>query len=407
MACEQQLARLGEPATIAEPPRRIARSRSCGCGGPGLRSRLASWRGSLCSSALRDTSGLTDDSGRSLHRLLAGLAGADRAPGNKLPIWRFRACSTLVPSRRGPPSSSPRSSSATTRKTPSPGSWFCRWRRKARTCATCSRKETRPLHPADFYLNMVRDPSRRRTWCWLCSGLRHAYANARWTRLCRRWKVAGQHPEMVDSDKLFRALGRPLCRTAAGRQKRWLGLFPRAMARTGAMPPAWSLTIPDDLAPLMGGKKKVPAQEVREPLVNCALRKRHSPALSISGRLARPLQGWRPAWYSMLCNNLAIKYRFHGPLRRSRRAAPQGTGQQPVCRASQRACCGVPPMGRMTTRRPWSRPSACGISPRSMASAAMNPRVTSPPSPCRSTSSTAMTRSASGWSAWTNGSRPG
>jgi hypothetical protein len=102
-------------------------------------------------------------------------------------------------------------------------------------------QEERPLHPADFYLNMVRAAQPAHPVLALLDGLRLARKRQMEQALPLLEIGVGQHPEMADSDKLpalwaarFAAL--PL-EEALARP------FPRAMARTGATPPAWSLTM--------------------------------------------------------------------------------------------------------------------------------------------------------------------
>jgi hypothetical protein len=85
----------------------------------------------------------------------------------------------------------------------------------------------------------------------------------------------------------------------------------------------------DDLAPLMGGKKKVPAQEVREPLV----------VRYYEEGLARFEHFWATGQgrfkdgdlhvYSMLCNNLAIKYRFMDRYDEAAELHHKGLGSSP------------------------------------------------------------------------------
>lgn len=169
-------------------------------------------------------------------------------------------------------------------------------------------QEEMPLHPADFYLNMVRAAQPAHPVLALLDGLRLARKRQMEQALPLLETGVGQHPEMADSDKLptlwaarFAAL--PL-EEALARP------FPDAHGAHWCYAAGVVLDDADDLAPLMGGKKKVPAQEVREPLV----------VRYYEQGLARFEHFWASGQgrfkdadlhvYSMLCNNLAIKYRF-------------------------------------------------------------------------------------------------
>ena len=169
-------------------------------------------------------------------------------------------------------------------------------------------QESRPPHPADFYLNMARAAQPGHPALALIDGMKLARKRQFEQALPLLEVGVSQHPELADGDKLsalwaarFAAL--PL-EEALARP------FPEAHGGHWCYAAAVLLDDPDDLAPLMGGKKKVPSQEVREPLV---VRYYEEGLRRFENFWATGKGMFKDAdlhVYSMLCNNLAIKYRF-------------------------------------------------------------------------------------------------
>lgn len=168
--------------------------------------------------------------------------------------------------------------------------------------------EPRPPLPANDYLERVRASEPHHTILALTEGMRYSVKRQHEKALPLLEQSVGLHPEIADSDKLpalwaarfavlplEEALARP---------------FPHAHGGHWCYAAGVVLDDADDLAPLMGGKKKVPEEEVREPLV----------VRYYEEGLARFEAFWATGQgefkdadlhvYSMLCNNLAIKYRF-------------------------------------------------------------------------------------------------
>lgn len=167
---------------------------------------------------------------------------------------------------------------------------------------------SRPQHPADFYLNMARAAQPSHPALALVDGMKLARKRQFEQALPLLEVGVGQHPELADSDKLptlwaarFAAL--PL-EEALARP------FPEAHGGHWCYAAGVVLDDADDLASLMGGKKKVPAKEVREPLV---VRCYEEGLRRFENFWATGRGMFKDAdlhVYSMLCNNLAIKYRF-------------------------------------------------------------------------------------------------
>lgn len=169
-------------------------------------------------------------------------------------------------------------------------------------------RETMPPQPADFYLDFVRERDPQSDLLALALGLRYAAKRQLDKALPLLEQSVGRHPEWADSDKLPKlwaarfavlpleeALARP---------------FPAAHGGHWGYGAGVTLDDADDLAPLMGGKKKVPSDEARAPLVL----RYYEEALARFEHFWATGQGrFKDAdlhVYSMLCNNLGIKYRF-------------------------------------------------------------------------------------------------
>lgn len=171
-------------------------------------------------------------------------------------------------------------------------------------------QENRPQHPADFYLNMARAAQPGHPALALIDGMKLVRKRQFEQALPLLEMGVGQHPELADGDKLsalwaarFAAL--PL-EEALARP------FPQAHGGHWCYAAGVVLDDADDLAPLMGGKKNVPAEEVREPLV---VRYYEEGLRRLENFWATGQGMFKDAdlhVYSMLCNNLAIKYRFMG-----------------------------------------------------------------------------------------------
>lgn len=169
-------------------------------------------------------------------------------------------------------------------------------------------QEDMAAHPPEFYMNMVRAAQPQHPVLAVIEGMKWAEKRKMELALPLLEQSVGQHPEFADSDKLpalwaarfatlplEEALARP---------------FPESHGGHWCYAAGVVLDDEDDLAPLMGGKKKVPSDEVRLPLV----------VRYYEMGLARFEQFWATGQgaykdadlhvYSMLCNNLAIKYRF-------------------------------------------------------------------------------------------------
>ena len=163
-------------------------------------------------------------------------------------------------------------------------------------------------HPAAFYLNMVRAAQPQNPMQALLEGIQLAEKRQMAQALPLLEQSVGQHPDLADSEKLpalwaarFAAL--PLDE-ALSRP------FPEAHGGHWCYAVGVVLDDEDDLAPLMGGKQKVPSDEVREPLV----------VRYYEDGLRRFEHFWATGQgefkdadlhvYSMLCNNLGIKYRY-------------------------------------------------------------------------------------------------
>ncbi|GAB2462482.1 hypothetical protein GCM10027082_12430 [Comamonas humi] len=167
--------------------------------------------------------------------------------------------------------------------------------------------ERLPPLPADDYLARVRASEPGHPVLALIEGMGHAAKRRMDQALPLLEQSVGLHPEIADSDKLptlwaarFAAL--PL-------QEALARPFPEAHGAHWCYAAGVVLDDEDDLAPLMGGKKHVPAQEVREPLV---LRYYEEGLARFEHFWATGQGRFKDAdlhVYSMLCNNLAIKYR--------------------------------------------------------------------------------------------------
>ena len=169
-------------------------------------------------------------------------------------------------------------------------------------------QETPAPLSVDWYLDVARTQDHSHAGIALIEGMRLASKRQLDKALPLLENSIGQHPEWADSAKLS-AL--------------WAARFaslPLEEALTRSWPQAhgghWcygagvTLDDADDLAPLMGGKKKVPSDEVREPLV---LRYYEEGLARFEHFWATNQGTFKDAdlhVYSMLCNNLGIKYRF-------------------------------------------------------------------------------------------------
>lgn len=188
-------------------------------------------------------------------------------------------------------------------------------------------QQTRAPHPANFYLDRVRAAQPQHPVLALIEGMRLAKQRQLEQALPLLEIGVGQHPEMADGNKLSalwaarfavlpleEALARP---------------FPTAEGAHWCYAAGVVLDDADDLAPLMGGKKKVPAQAAREPLVvryyEEGLRRfEHFWATGEGRHHDADLHV-----YSMLCNNLAIKYRFMGRYDEAAELHHKGLGSSP------------------------------------------------------------------------------
>lgn len=188
-------------------------------------------------------------------------------------------------------------------------------------------QQGRAPHPANFYLDMVRAAQPQHPALAVIEGMHLAKQRQLVQALPLLEIGIGQHPEMADSNKLpalwaarFAAL--PL-EDALARP------FPEAYGAHWCYAAGVVLDDADDLAPLMGGKKKVPAQEVREPLVvryyEEGLRRYEHFWATGEGRY----DDANLHVYSMLCNNLAIKYRFMGRFDEAAELHHKGLGSSP------------------------------------------------------------------------------
>ena len=171
-------------------------------------------------------------------------------------------------------------------------------------------QEEQAAHPPEFYMNMVRAAQPQHPVLAAIEGMKWAQKRKMELALPLLEQSVGQHPEFADTDKLpalwaarfavlplEEALARP---------------FPESHGGHWCYAAGVVLDDEDDLARLMGGKKKVPSQEVRNPLVvryyEEGLRRFENFWATGQGRF----KDADLHVYSMLCNNLAIKYRFMG-----------------------------------------------------------------------------------------------
>jgi hypothetical protein len=169
-------------------------------------------------------------------------------------------------------------------------------------------EEEMPPQPADYYLDLVRAVRPSHPVLALLEGMRLAQERQMDKALPLLEQSVGQHPEFADSAKLpalwaarfaalplEEALARPIPEAHGGHWCYGAGV---------------ALDDADDLAILMGHKKKVPADELREPLVlhyyEEGLRRFEHFWATGQGRF----KDADLHVYSMLCNNLGIKYRF-------------------------------------------------------------------------------------------------
>ena len=169
-------------------------------------------------------------------------------------------------------------------------------------------QEDMAAHPPEFYMNMVRAAQPQHPVLAVIEGMKWASKRKMEQALPLLEQSVGLHPEFADTDKLpalwaarfavlplEEALARP---------------FPESHGGHWCYAAGVVLDDEDDLAPLMGGKKNVPSEEVREPLVV----RYYEMGLARFEHFWATNQGaFKDAdlhVYSMLCNNLAIKYRF-------------------------------------------------------------------------------------------------
>lgn len=168
-------------------------------------------------------------------------------------------------------------------------------------------EETMPTESVDFYLQAVRARDPNNAVAALIEGMRLAAKRKMEQALPLLEQSVGQRPDWADSDKLnalwaarFAAL--PL-EEALARP------FIDAHGAHWCYAAGVVLDDDDDLGRLMGGKKKLPADELRAPLVQ----RYYEEGLARFEHFWSTGQGmFKDAdlhVYSMLCNNLAIKYR--------------------------------------------------------------------------------------------------
>ena len=169
-------------------------------------------------------------------------------------------------------------------------------------------QEPQPPLNADWYLDVARTQDHEHPVIALIEGMRFAAKRQMDKALPLLERSVGQHPELADTEKLpalwaarfaalplEEALARPFPDSHGGH---WC-------YGTGVL-----LDDENDLAPLMGGKKKMPPEEARESL---ALRYYELGLQRFEHFWATSQGRFKDAdlhIYSMLCNNLGIKYRF-------------------------------------------------------------------------------------------------
>ncbi|WP_027016312.1 hypothetical protein [Comamonas composti] len=162
-------------------------------------------------------------------------------------------------------------------------------------------------HPATHYLDLVRARAPGHHLLALIEGLELARKHQMDQALPLLEQAVTSHPELADGDKLTALWAARFCALAP--QDAVTRPFPEAHGGHWCYAAGVTLDDEDDLASSMGGHTKVPSEEVRVPLV----------VRYYEEGLARFEQFWSTGQgsfkdgdlhvYSMLCNNLAIKYR--------------------------------------------------------------------------------------------------
>ena len=168
-------------------------------------------------------------------------------------------------------------------------------------------QEDTPELPLEHYLAQVRELDPEHIVLPLIEGLQHAEKRRMPQALPLLEKAVGQHPEFADSSKLLALLAaRFACLPLEDALKLPL---PAAYGGHWCYGAGVTLNDADDFGRIMGGKKKVPSEEVMQPLA--------------VHYYEQGLQRFEHFWqtgegmfkdadlhvYSMLCNNLAILYR--------------------------------------------------------------------------------------------------
>lgn len=303
MACEQYLARTEDPAPSqavkAHRKVKIARLQALACDQMGQREAALQL-------APQGRFGLTDDSGDPFSaRVMYWLREAGR-----LDEAAAIALESVIHSRPGSAEAGYRLAlELVDQDAVHADTWalILAWAQIDEDMRQLLAQEDMPPQPATHYLERVRAGTPDHPVLALIEGMRLAAKRQMAQALPLLEQSVGRHPEWADSDKLptlwaarFAAL--PL-EEALARP------FPEAHGGHWCYAAGVVLDDADDLAPLMGGKKKVPSDEVREPLV----------VRYYEEGLARFEHFWATGQgrykdadlhvYSMLCNNLAIKYR--------------------------------------------------------------------------------------------------
>lgn len=169
-------------------------------------------------------------------------------------------------------------------------------------------QEKMPSRDADFYLDFVRAREPRNLLLALTQGMRHAAKRQMEQALPLLEQSVGQRPDLADGDKLSTLWA---ARFAVLPLEEALALpFPESHGAHWCYATGVTLDHDEELAPLLGGKKKLPPSEVRSQL---ALRYYEESLRRFENFWATGLGAFKDAdlhVYSMLCNNLAIKYRF-------------------------------------------------------------------------------------------------
>ncbi|CAM4181739.1 Tetratricopeptide repeat protein [Comamonas aquatilis] len=188
-------------------------------------------------------------------------------------------------------------------------------------------QEKMPSRNADFYLDFVRAREPQNILLAMTQGMRHAAKRQLEKALPLLEQSVGQRPDLADGDKLAalwaarfavlpleEALARP---------------FPEAYGAHWCYAVGVTLDHDEELAPLLGGKKKLPPSEVRSQL---ALRYYEESLRRFESFWSTGQGAFKDAdvhVYSMLCNNLAIKYRFQNRYDEAAALHHQGLASSP------------------------------------------------------------------------------